>query len=580
MMDKVKTTVLVVLVALSLLQSYFLAYSFPSLSKTISSEQDYVQTEKMGPEEKVENVIFPMDMILHFGNGKHTLLYPGTEFYDRIFDKLKSREFKGFQRNSLNAFNWNEVRNSNTGVELRFDNGMPVELLQKVLKLEGDLQFMEDTIDRIWIFRMEEREEVKVYFFSSDGDTAYESMRADLTISDVQEYVGFGAYLTPYSTADGRLYLPDKPLQAVEVTVGFNTYTPEQMQRNLFFNAGSTRAIEDRSGTQIYTDGKRGLEVEQGGQWVRYTNPVSSASSPNNLSDNVYAAIQFVNDHGGWDGTHHFVNPGELERGRLVVFRQYFNSLPIVSYPSFRFGDMRLVLQQGVIAEYERSLVTLGELADTKVVRYLPGGKALEDALANYDRRVEVKTLFPALESSLASEEEIRLTPVWAVRLRDGTIETLMRALPAGTVIPDDAVPAANDLTEEAGRGEENDADNVEGDRETGGNTASNGTIGGNTISRTDQNAADSEDQALDSDAATGPNTDLILDTGEEDEANADLVRDAEASPDDGAPNPEQDQDQGLPSKPADKSNEESSANADAGESGHEDQAGNGSLDL
>ncbi|XEC95059.1 YycH family regulatory protein [Paenibacillus tarimensis] len=435
MMERLKTGTLVLLVALSLVQSYFLAYSIPTLGTKVASEKDYVQTEKMGSEERVENLIFPEDMVLHFGGDKHTVLYPNTEFFEQIFRKLASREFRGFQRNMLNVHDWAEVRKDDIGVELRFGYGVPVELLMKVFKLEGDLQFLGEKIERIWIFKMNDRDEVRVYFFSSDGRTVYESIRADLTISDVQEYVGFGAYWTPYRTTNGKIYLPEQPIEAVEALIGYQMYTPEQMLRNLFFDPAVLRTNEDRSGTQIYTDSKRGLQVEQDGQWIRYINPVAPTGNTVSFSDNVYTSLSFINQHGGWDGIHRLINPSEQEEGRNIMFQQYYLSLPIISQASFRFGAMKLVMQQGTITEYERSLMTLGSANAERKLRYLPDGDTVAERLANYERRSEVRAVFPALMAGQTEERRIRLLPVWAVRLRDGTVEKIAGALPDGTVV-------------------------------------------------------------------------------------------------------------------------------------------------
>jgi len=173
MMEKTKTALLAGLVILSLLQSYLLAYSMPGLA-TVIPRQDYIKTEPMGTEEKVENVIFPEDMVLHFGNDKHTVLYPGMNFYNLIYDRVQGREFKGFQRNNAYIVDWNKVREHEIGVELRFGGGVPVELLKEALKLDGDIGFLSEVINRIWIYKGTEREEVRTYFFSADGNSVYE----------------------------------------------------------------------------------------------------------------------------------------------------------------------------------------------------------------------------------------------------------------------------------------------------------------------------------------------------------------------------------------------------------------------
>ncbi|MCQ6563445.1 YycH family regulatory protein [Paenibacillus mendelii] len=433
MIEKTKTWMLAALVLLSLLQSYLLAYSIPGLGATFSPRQDYIKTEQMGKEEQVDNVIFPEDMVLHFGENKHTVLYPDMNFYNLIYDRMKGREFKGFQRNNIYVVDWDTVRERDIGVELRFGGGVPVELLGEAFKLDGDLTFLNDVINRIWIYKNDDRDEVRTYFFSADGSTVYESVRADLTVNDVQNYVGFGEFWTPYQFVDDGLYIPTEPLQAVESVVGYETYTPEQMQRNLFLDPSETRAINDRNGSQIYTDGKRGLQVELDGKWISYTDPVAGQGNEDNLSANVYASIQFINQHGGWDGLHRYLQPGPLTEGqavRSIRYQQYYGSYPVVPAKPFLFGQMQLRLQQGVVSEYERSLITLNEKADSKEVRWLPGGDSLHVTLSNYSRRSEVAAIYPAALVSQLKESKLRFKPVWVVRLMDGTQDVLMPALP------------------------------------------------------------------------------------------------------------------------------------------------------
>lgn len=430
-MEKFKTWMLTILVVLSLLQSYLLAYSMPGIGATISTTQDYVNTVLMGSEENVENLIFPEDLVLHMGEGRHTVLYPAMNFYDRIYERIRGREFKGFQRSSISAVNWDEVRDLDQGVELRFGRGVPVELLSKVIKLEGDLLFLSDVIDRIWIFKKNESNEVRTYFFSADSNTVYESVRADLTAQDIGTYVGFGEYQTLYAPVEDEIYIPLGPVQSVEALVGYRSYSAEQMQGNLFFDPAVTRAISNRSGSQIYTDGKRGLQVDQNGKWISYTDPVARQEVEDNISENVYASIGFINQHGGWDGLHRFVYPGPIDstQAQMIRYQQYYGNYPIVPKEPFLFGDIRLRLQQGAVSEYERSLLTLEDRAEHKAVRWLPGGEMLEKALADYARRGEATALYPALIASPQGDGQIQFEPAWVVRLTDGTQEVLMMAL-------------------------------------------------------------------------------------------------------------------------------------------------------
>lgn len=370
MMERVKTATLTLLVVLSLLQSYLLAYSMPRLGATVRSEQDYVNAERLGAASSVESVIFPEELIIHMGNDKHTIIYPGTQFYEMILNqRIVGREFKGFQRSPASVLNWEEVRKNDIGIELRFTNGISVELLQKLLKLEGDLLFLGEKINRIWIFKTTDTEEIRTFFFSSEDKVVYESVRADLTVRDVQDYVGFGQHLPNYRmTADG-LYLPTEPIMSTEIVFPYETYSPEQMQRSLFFDSSTTRAFEDRSGSQIFTDGKRGLKVEQNGLWISYTNPAATTSNDTPISENVFASVDFVNEHGGWDGTHRLLSSTPEEEKKYVTFRKYIEQYPVIDNYAFQYGYMKLTLQQGVVTEYSRSLITLEPQSEAREPR-------------------------------------------------------------------------------------------------------------------------------------------------------------------------------------------------------------------
>ncbi|MBB3110887.1 regulatory protein YycH of two-component signal transduction system YycFG [Paenibacillus phyllosphaerae] len=476
MIEKVKTVVLTLLVLLSLLQSYWLAYSMPGMGATVSQKQDYVKAEQMGTEAKVEDLIFPADIVLHFGNDRHTVLYPGVNFYQIIYERVMGREFKGFQRDNVYAIDWDAVRKSGIGVELRFGSGVPVELLSKVLKLsEGDVAFQKDVITRIWIYKSNDREEVSTYFFSLDGTTVYQSVRADLTVRDVQNYVGFGQYWTPYRYVADELYLAKEPLQAVESQVSYQSYTPEQMQHNLFFDPSATRAINDRDGSQIYTDSKRALQVEQDGTWIRYRDPAAVQDSEDDMSENVYASVVFINEHGGWNGLHRFIQPWSGESVPTIRYQQYYGSYPIVSKQPFLFGEMLLRMQQGVVTEYERSLITLSDTPEKKEVRWLPGGQMLVDALANYARREEVQSVYPAVEVAMLAGSKLRFSPIWAVRLLDGTQEKLLGAM-QGATKPGPGEPGGADPAESgnggtaagSANGPSNDADQTASLSKTG----------------------------------------------------------------------------------------------------------------
>lgn len=439
MKERVKTWILTLLVLSSLVESYYLIYRLPGSDTAVMSENLYVKTDNMGPEEKVENLLYPDKMIIHMGEDKHTLFYPSSTFYNLILNRLKGRSFESFQRRSIDDFDWNKIRKENPGIELSFGAGIPVTLLQRVMQLSPDSLFAGESIDRIWIYNVKNDSKAHAIFFSKRGDIVYEAAKADLTVQDVQQHVDFGKSWTPYTTVNGDYYVPAGNLSLADVELPSGLFTIEQMQSNLFFDTSSTRYIREKDGSEIYTDSKRSLQVGQDRNWMSYSDPAALPAGESTPAKDALEAVDFVNQHGGWNGTYRLaaaqddigngLSAGDSGKERRVSFQQYYGaypygSYPIISQPQLRFGLINLELQQGTVSSYERSLIFLNEKQAVKKVVELSGGDALQNQLAQISKSSSIKDLTPAYVPSLKGDK-LHLVPVWRVTLADGSVRTL-----------------------------------------------------------------------------------------------------------------------------------------------------------
>ncbi|WP_310830842.1 YycH family regulatory protein [Paenibacillus pedocola] len=424
MKERIKTWVLALLVAGSLVESYYLIYRLPGSDSAVMSENLYVKTDNMGPEEKVENLLYPDRMIIHMGGDKHTLFYPDSTFYDLILGRLKGRGFESFQRRPVQDFDWDKIRKENPGIELSFGAGIPVTLLQRVMQLSPDSLFEGESIDRIWIYNVKNDSKAHAVFFSTRGDIVYEAAKADLTVQDVQQHVDFGTNWMPYTAVNGDYYVPEQKLPLVEAELPSGMYTIEQMQSNLFFDAGSTRYIPEKDGSKIYTDSKRSLQVDQEQNWMSYSDPAALPAGDSTPAKDALEAVDFVNQHGGWNGTYRLASTEEDKQERKVSFQQYYGSYPILSKPQLQYGVINLELQQGTVSSYERSLMYTEEDKAVKTLVELPGGEELKVKLARISSSSPVKDLIPAY-IPVEQRETLRLVPVWRVTLEDGSVLTL-----------------------------------------------------------------------------------------------------------------------------------------------------------
>ncbi|MBA9085959.1 regulatory protein YycH of two-component signal transduction system YycFG [Fontibacillus solani] len=428
MKENLKSLLLALLVVCSLIQSYFMIYRLPGSDPVVKTENDYIRTEDMGEELQVEGMLYPSQIALHLGDNRHTVFYPESTFYNLIYSRLKGRQFDGFQRYALENVDWKDIR-SRIGVELDFGRGIPVALLQKVMQIASDPLFEGESISRLLIYNTENEDQVRVFFFSSQGDVVYEATKADLTIQDVRQQVDFGKDWIPYTLENGY-YIPEKPIDMIETGMTIGLYTTEQMQRSLFFDASITRYIREKDGSEIYTDSKRSLQVKQDRNWINYTDPAAPATGENNPGRNALSAVDFVNQHGGWNGQYRLERTEGVDTERhTVVFKQYYGlgqygAFPIIDLSTFHYGEITLEMRQGTITGYERSLIyPKGEAFKKKVVQ-LEGGDKLREQIAGLKQESRIVQLYPAYVPSL-TKEGLLLKPMWVAELENGAARVL-----------------------------------------------------------------------------------------------------------------------------------------------------------
>lgn len=432
-MESAKTLLLAVLVAASLVQSYLLAYSEPNFDTIIPT--DYVESKLEGTQEELGNLLFPQDIVLHFGNGENTVLYPRMIFYRMILEVVEQRTFDGLRVPGSNVSLPEPNSEEAQGIEIRFSNELTLPLLQKMMNLKGEALGETEPIDRIHIYTMPEREEVRVFFAGTRNGVVYEATKADLTIKDVERFIGFGETRARYSsTGVSGHYLPVEPIPMVQYRYKYRQFTAEQLQRSLFPDPFSTRNLTERDGSEIYTDGKRGLQLSNDRLWLSYTDPAAPAEGEQTGLDTALSAVQFVNRHGGWNGEYLLedIQQDATNAEQRIQFRHYIGSYP-GAYPvvgaadGTSFGKIELVLRNRVVTRYERSTVQLEGTAIERTSVSLPGGEALTVLWDQFSEKALVEAVFPAYRAQL-SDEDVLLEPIWALRMADGSV----KALPGG----------------------------------------------------------------------------------------------------------------------------------------------------
>ncbi|QGQ99839.1 hypothetical protein EHS13_35730 [Paenibacillus psychroresistens] len=427
MMERIKSITLTILVLVSLVQSYFLAYSSPKFDNVVQT--DYVENEVIGTQAELGDILFPEQIILHSGNSTHTLLPLSLQFYSMVYDDFLKRKFyDGLRRTETSSLdlNWDYIRKQNPGIELRFKEAIPLHVLQSILQIKQEAPLIDEMITRIWIYLVANTDDVHTYFLTDKDSVVYEAMKVDISADNVKKYVAFGQYLTKYHSVTGDYYLPDEAITIAKIQASYSQFTADQLKRNLFVDPSMTRNFVERDLTQIYTDGKRALQVKNDTHWMKYSDPISiPVDNSNDAEENLLGSIKFINEHGGWNGTYIYSQmSSELETGpQTFLYRQYVDNYPLIGLAPNNFGYIKLVLQRGVVSVYERSLIKIDTDTIVKKEAFLPGGKTLDNLIEAYSKRQEIVTIFPAYQVTVVKGNKVDLVPRWAVELKDGTNE-------------------------------------------------------------------------------------------------------------------------------------------------------------
>ncbi len=421
-METFKSYLLVFLISTSLFLSYQLAYSKPNIDPII--EPEYIETELIGEQLDLIDMIHPQHILLHTKEQRYTILQPDTSFYNMIYSKLKQRTFDGLREVNSADINWGQMKKEVDGIEINFGDGVPLTMLKSVIQIQGDMFFNSDYINRIWMMITDNREEIRTFLFSASGLIVYESTRVDLTVRDIEQFIRFGELLTSYQLMNDRFYVPNTPLDLIEYRLEYNKYVPEQLKKSLFVDPSISHKLLDREGTEIITDGRRGITIYSEEEWISYSDSVTSVEFGNDVRENLLSAVQFVNRHGGWSGNY-MVSHIPANRNQSFVFRQYFDSLPIISPVDQKFGYIKLVLQRGTVSSYERSLIHYDHQQEiSRRLVSLPGGEELQSMLMNHEQVDRINSLQPVY-LPIIKEDYLKLSPRWMIELTDGTYEFL-----------------------------------------------------------------------------------------------------------------------------------------------------------
>jgi regulatory protein YycH of two-component signal transduction system YycFG len=381
MWERIKTGILSVLVGISLIFTYTIWTSVPM--NTPTDRPTVLSNVSYGPEKSVNDLVYPDRVVAHFGNSKHTILYPGSEGYTMLLKELQKASIYDMKSVSFGNSDWKTII-SGRGLELHFSWNIPFSVINQLFP---GIKLIEPkpSCETIYIQFDSTLQNNRIVFVSkSSVEEAYEArlgvpmdafvdLLHDLETKQPQ-YVLFG------NTASQSYYLPKDSLQLPVYRFRLDSFNVEQLTNSFFVDPSLTKKINERDGSFIKTDGSRGVRFSPDINRVQYTDPASDLKDdPVIEMKQINKAITFSNDHGGIVGEAQLImsSPYLYGPGTTYVIQNVVHGLPVL-------GDMEQVIirmQGNEVVEFDRAIQYRGEQVST-VTKPILSASRLMDVLA------------------------------------------------------------------------------------------------------------------------------------------------------------------------------------------------------
>ncbi|WP_339060783.1 two-component system activity regulator YycH [Tepidibacillus marianensis] len=336
MKEKIKSILLILLVLNSIVLTWILIYYSPNDGNATISE--YLPRFRFGKESSMQEIVQIKQIILHFGNNQHTIIYPESKAYPTFLQEIKKASFYDIALHQQ-PVDWKTIIESQKGIELILPGDLPQDVLSSILMISSPPQVF-DQVNRIWVTSGVDNTTV-VYFLSDHDDKVYTaktslSMKNMETLLTPNQTLPQYSYLLSQSSAKKAIkkfyYLPEEELQ---IQIPRRTLVPiseDHLVQIFFLDPTGVRKVYDRKESQrmIYTDGSRSMQVYTGEHYLNYYQPVVNVQRNLDRVKDLKTGINYINQHGGWEGNYYLTSLKTIgSRQWEFQFNQYMNGIPV-----------------------------------------------------------------------------------------------------------------------------------------------------------------------------------------------------------------------------------------------------------
>lgn len=415
--ERIKSAILIILVLVSIFLTWNLWTYQPNYETMDKS--NYVEEVSISAKQEVKKIVRP-DMALFHLNGEHY----GTTSVDEIekIVKVMSRwSFYDVRNETRNVRNFNELVHGNKNVEIVFPADVPVHLYQNVLNF-AEKKIPAFNFDRIIInVDNEKRENGSVYFASTTSRHVYSSHISSTFLTDFfrtyyKQALQYPHYFA-YSTGKRVLFLPESKTNMKEDKFLPVTLNSDDFRDALFSDPSFVQKNFTTKGEE-YTNGSSKMSVNNEKNLLLYVNPTADLNYQEKPEDLVKRSIDFVNGHGGWTDSYHYV--GKDEENHSVVFRMYSSD----GYPVFNdegLSEVNATWGRNDINKYVRPNISMELPLKTEARKVtLPSGHEalgyLQSRRGFTPERLEALVLGYEIKREKTGSKLVTLRPAWFYR--------------------------------------------------------------------------------------------------------------------------------------------------------------------
>lgn len=406
-LESIKSFTLTILVGISLLLTLGL-WSYQPSNDIYNGQDTRTSPDIGGVELTKQELIEPGKIIFHIGKQHFGFGEPSNQH--KLFKEIQSWALYDFQ-----LVRGGEVGEVDNQVEIIFPDAIPMQITRELFTFnQGDNLVLPGWSFRRVIITFNQSESIlKIHFISETGQqdaiaTVNNSSKYDVLWGKMVKKKGLNE-LIKFDEGANPIYIPEQKVTMVKSKWSVSQIEPTKLVRTLFPDPNRVSWSDG-----IYSDTVRGMEVQENGSKIVYTNPLDPTEDRINAEELLDYSIENINDHKGWTSDNYrlvMIDPQE----NSVRYQMFYEG-----YPTYSDRNLTIIQQQWRntdLYKYNRPLIKLqrelsnGEkeplLSGSYVVNYLKSTYASTKDIGqiqdikigyeyNYDNTSSFITLDPA----------------------------------------------------------------------------------------------------------------------------------------------------------------------------------------